>query len=75
MRFEQYERRMDDVEGRVESYDLGQPKGLEHEFASLEAEEAVNRELAEKMIKKLVRRMEIQKIYGDHFIGPIPPEI
>ena len=47
VRFEQYERRMDDVEGRVEAYDLGQPKGLEHEFASLEAEEAVNRELAE----------------------------
>ncbi len=47
VRFEQYERRMDDVEGRVEAYDLGQPKGLEHEFASLEAEEAVNRELAD----------------------------
>jgi phage shock protein A len=47
VRFEQYERRMDDVEGRVEAYDLGQPKGLAHEFASLEAEEAVNRELAE----------------------------
>ena len=47
VRFEQYERRMDDVEGRVEAYDLGQPKGLEHEFASLEAEESVNRELAE----------------------------
>ncbi|WP_405232663.1 phage shock protein PspA [Lentisalinibacter salinarum] len=47
VRFEQYERRMDDVEGRVEAYDMGQPKGLEHEFASLEAEEAVNRELAE----------------------------
>lgn len=47
VRFEQYERRMDDVEGRVEAYDLGQPKGLEHEFVSLEAEEAVNRELAE----------------------------
>lgn len=47
VRFEQYERRMDDVEGRVEAYDLGQPKGLDHEFASLEAEEAVNRELDE----------------------------
>ncbi|MEJ2602120.1 MAG: phage shock protein PspA [Gammaproteobacteria bacterium] len=47
VRFEQYERRMDDVEGRVEAYDLGQPKGLAHEFVSLEAEEAVNRELAE----------------------------
>lgn len=47
VRFEQYERRMDDVEGRVEAYDLGLPKGLRHEFASLEAEEAIDAELAE----------------------------
>jgi len=46
VRFEQYERRMEDVEGRVEAYDLGLPKGLKHEFASLEAEEAINAELA-----------------------------
>jgi len=47
VRFEQYTRRIDDVEGRVESYDMGQPKNLNHEFASLEAEESVNRELDE----------------------------
>ncbi|MEM1263203.1 MAG: phage shock protein PspA [Pseudomonadota bacterium] len=47
VRFEQYERRMDDVEGRVEAYDLGLPKDLNHEFASLEAEEAINAELDE----------------------------
>ncbi|MEL7536312.1 MAG: phage shock protein PspA [Pseudomonadota bacterium] len=47
VRFEQYERRMDDVEGRVEAYDLGLPKDLNHEFASLESEEAINAELAE----------------------------
>ena len=46
VRFEQYERRMDDVEGRVEAYDLGLPKDLNHEFASLEAEDAINDELA-----------------------------
>ena len=45
VRFEQYTRRIDDVEGRVESYDLGQPKNLQHEFASLEAEESVAQEL------------------------------
>jgi len=45
VRFEQYERRIDDVEGRVEAYDLGLPKDLNHEFASLEAEESVNAEL------------------------------
>jgi len=45
IRFEQYTRRIDDVEGRVEAYDLGLPKDLNHEFASLEAEEAVAEEL------------------------------
>jgi len=47
VRFEQYTRRIDDVEGRVEAYDLGLPKDLKHEFVSLEAEEAVARELDE----------------------------
>jgi phage shock protein A len=45
VRFEQYTRRIDDVEGRIEAYDLGLPKDLSHEFASLEAEESVSREL------------------------------
>jgi len=45
IRFEQYTRRIDDVEGRVEAYDLGLPKDLSHEFASLEAEESVMQEL------------------------------
>ncbi len=47
VRFEQYTRRIDDVEGRIEAYDLGLPKGLKHEFASLEAEESVQQELDE----------------------------
>ena len=46
IRFEQYTRRIDDVEGRVEAYDLGLPKDLKHEFASLEAEDSVKEELA-----------------------------
>ncbi len=45
VRFEQYTRRIDDVEGRIEAYDLGLPKDLHHEFASLEAEESVKEEL------------------------------
>ena len=45
VRFEQYTRRIDDVEGRIEAYDLGLPKDLHHEFASLEAEESVQKEL------------------------------
>jgi phage shock protein A len=46
LRFEAYTQRIDDVEGRVEAYDLGLPKDLNHEFASLEAEESVKEELA-----------------------------
>jgi len=45
VRFEQYTRRIDDVEGRIEAYDLGMPKDLSHEFASLEAEDAIREEL------------------------------
>ena len=45
VRFEAYTRRIDDVEGRVEAYDLGLPKDLNHEFAGLEAEESVKAEL------------------------------
>ena len=44
VRFEAYTRRIDDVEGRVEAYDLGLPKDIQHEFASLEAEESVSEE-------------------------------
>ncbi len=47
VRFEQYTRRIDDVEGRIEAYDLGLPKDLKHEFASLEAEDSVEKELDE----------------------------
>ena len=45
IRFEQYTRRIDDVEGSIEAYDLGLPKDLNHEFAGLEAEETITREL------------------------------
>ena len=45
IRFEQYTRRIDDVEGRVEAYDMGLPKDLNHEFAGLESEESVQKEL------------------------------
>ncbi len=51
VRFEQYTRRIDDVEGRIEAYDLGLPKDLNHEFASLEAEESVARELRDLKIR------------------------
>ena len=44
VRIEAYTRRIDDVEGRVEAYDMGLPKDINHEFASLEAEESVSEE-------------------------------
>ncbi len=47
VRFEQYTRRIDDIEGRIEAYDLGLPKDLNHEFASLEAQESVEKELSD----------------------------
>ena len=47
VRFEAYTRRIDDVEGKVEAYDMGLPKDLNHEFASLEAEESVKKEFDE----------------------------
>ena len=54
VRFEQYTRRIDDVEGRIEAYDLGLPKDLNHEFAGLEAEESVAQELDE--LKQRINR-------------------
>ena len=44
-RFEQVERALDQVEGRVEAYDLGRGKTLADELAGLEAENGVEEEL------------------------------
>ena len=43
-RFEQYERKIDDLESQVEAYDLGK-KTLQDEFAELEASDKVEDEL------------------------------
>lgn len=43
-RFETYERKMDDLEGQVESYDMGQ-KTLADEIADLETDEQIDQEL------------------------------
>ena len=45
VRFEQFERRMEHVEGRVEAYDLGLKKDLTREISDLETSEAVEQEL------------------------------
>lgn len=53
-RFDRYERKIDDIESQVESYDLGR-KSLADEIAELESDEKVDDELASlkaKMNKK-----------------------
>jgi len=52
VRFEQFERKMENVEGRVEAFDLGRKKDLTQEFKDLEHEESV-----EKDFEELKRRM------------------
>lgn len=46
-RFAQMERRVDNLEGEVESFDLGRGKTLAEEISDLEAEQSVERELEE----------------------------
>ncbi|HEX9878316.1 MAG TPA: phage shock protein PspA [Gammaproteobacteria bacterium] len=45
IRFDQYERRMDDLEGHVEAFDIGERKDLRQEFSELESADAVDKEL------------------------------
>lgn len=51
-RFEQYERKIDDLESQVDAYDLGK-KTLADEFADLESDEKIDDELA--ALKKKVQ--------------------
>ncbi len=45
-RFENYERKMDDLEGQIEAYDMGQ-RTLADEISGLESNETIDAELAE----------------------------
>ncbi|MFC1503181.1 phage shock protein PspA [Pseudomonadota bacterium] len=45
-KFEQYERRIDEVEAEADSYNLGRGKNLEDEFANLQAQDEIEKELA-----------------------------
>lgn len=53
MRFEKFERKMDYVEGRVESYDLGRTRDIRDEFSDLENDDELQDQLAE--LKKKVQ--------------------
>lgn len=46
-RYDQFERKVDELEAEAEVYAAGRPRSLTEQFAELEAEEAVNAELAE----------------------------
>lgn len=47
MRFEKFERKIENVEGRVEAFDLGQRPDLRQEIQNLEGEEKVEQALSE----------------------------
>jgi len=54
-RFDHYERKIDDIEAQVESYDLGS-KSLADEIADLESDEKVDDELAELKAKMSAKK-------------------
>ncbi len=53
VRFEQFERKMENMEGRVEAYDLTPTRDLRREFSSLENDESVEQALAD--LKQRIR--------------------
>lgn len=55
-RFEQVERNLDEMEGRVEAYDVGRTKSLTEEIAELEATHKVEEDLAALKARIAARR-------------------
>ena len=47
VRFEQFERKMENMEGRVEAYDLSPTRDLRREFTSIQGDESVEKALAD----------------------------
>jgi phage shock protein A len=56
IKFDQFERRIDDLEAHAESYDLGVKKDLKDEFTELESEDAVAKELRELKSKRAAQK-------------------
>ena len=46
-RYENFERKVDEIEAEAEAYVMGRPRSLSEQFQELEVEEAINSELAE----------------------------
>ncbi len=57
-RFEHFERKLDDLEAEVESYDLGHKRSLKDQFADLEADEQIEQDLAD--LKARMQKAENQ---------------
>jgi phage shock protein A len=60
-RFQLVERRMDDLEGRVEAYDLGVRPDLKQELADLESAGAIEKELAELKARRRQRQRQAER--------------
>ena len=56
IKFDQFERRIDDLEAHAESYDLGVKKDLKDEFTELESEDAVAKELRDLKSKRAAQK-------------------
>ncbi|TQV78368.1 phage shock protein PspA [Denitrobaculum tricleocarpae] len=58
-RFEQLEKKLDEAEGRVEAFDVGQRKTLAQEIVELEVEDEIDAEMAaikDRLAKKSVKK-------------------
>ena len=60
MRFEKFERKIENIEGRVEAYDLGQRPDLKQEIQNLDGEEKV-----EQALNELKQRMGADETKGE----------
>jgi phage shock protein A len=57
VRFEQFERRMENFEAHVEAYDLGK-KDLKREFSELESQDEIEQELQSLKVKRAAKKRE-----------------
>ncbi len=62
-RYERMERKVDELEAQVESFDLGSGESLEGQFAAMEADEAIESELAalKASLKKPAKKVQAVK--------------
>ena len=60
IRFDQFERRIDDLESHAESYDLGAKKDLRQEFSDLESEDAVAKELRDLKSRRADQKRDVK---------------